>query len=181
MLLHISTAPWKPPPAAGIGRPVELRGHLLGAVIRAVAEIRAVVELRRAHDLAGIVEAVRIEAVLHLLEGAHEPLAEHELVELRAHDAVAVLAGVRALVFAHERERLLGDGAHRLDVLVEPQVQDRPHMQAADRSVGVPGAAGAVLLEHLGQPRGVVGEMLQRHRAILDEGDRLALPPSSTS
>ena len=98
-----------------------------------------------------------------------------ELVEFRAHDAVAVLAGMRALVVAHHRERLLGDGAHRLDVLLQPQVEHRAHMQAADRGVRVPGAARAVLLEHLGEPRGVVGEMLERHRAVLDEGDRLSL------
>ena len=34
---------------------------------------------------------------------------------------------------------------------------------------------GAVLLEDVGEPRGVVGEMLERHRAVLDEGDRLSL------
>ncbi len=39
----------------------------------------------------------------------------------------------------------------------------------------VPGAAGAVFLEDLREPAGVVGEMLERHRAILDEGDRFAL------
>jgi hypothetical protein len=48
-------------------------------------------------------------------------------------------------------------------------------MQAADRRVSVPGAAGAVLLEDVGQLRGVVGEVLQRHRAILDERDGLPL------
>ena len=37
----------------------------------------------------------------------------------------------------------------------------------------VPGAGGAVFRKHLGQPRGVFGEIVQRHGAILDEGDRL--------
>ena len=32
-----------------------------------------------------------------------------------------------------------------------------------------------------GQPVGEFGEMLQRHGAILDEGDRLPLAPASTS
>ncbi len=91
---------------ARIGGPVERRGHRLAVIAGAVAEQAAVVELGRAHDLAGIEQAVRIEAVLHLLEGAHEPRAEHRRVELRAHDAVAVLAGMRALVVAHHRERL---------------------------------------------------------------------------
>jgi len=47
-------------------------------------------------------------------------------------------------------------------------------MQAADRRMGVPGAAGAMLLENIGQPGGVFGEMLERNRTILHEGDRLA-------
>ena len=72
---------------------------------------------------------------------AHQPLAEHHLVELRADETVAMLAGMGALVCAHKVERLLGNRAHRLDVLVEAQIQDRPHMQAADGRVCVPGAA----------------------------------------
>ena len=160
---------------ARIGRPVELRGHVVGVIVRAVAQQAAVVELRRAHDLAGIEQALRVETVLHLLEGAHQFLAEHLLVELRSHDAVAVFAGMRALVGAHEVERLFGDRAHRLDVLVEPKIEHRPHVQAADRGMRVPGAARAVFLENRGEPVGIVGEMIERHRAILDEGNRFAL------
>ena len=52
---------------------------------------------------------------------------------------------MRALVFAHHREGLLGDRAHLLDVELLLQVEHRPHMQAADRGVRVPGAVGAVL------------------------------------
>ena len=86
-----------------------------------------------------------------------------------------MLAGMRALVFAHHREGFFGDGAHRLDVLFELQVEHRAHMQAAFRGMRIHGAAGAVLGEDLVEPRGIVGEMRQRHRAVLDEGDRLAL------
>ena len=39
----------------------------------------------------------------------------------------------------------------------------------------VPGALGAVLVEHGGQALGVVGQMLERHRAVLDEGDGFAV------
>ena len=116
-----------------------------------------------------------IEALLDLPEIGDDARAEHRLMEFRAHDAVAVLAGMRALVFAHHREGFLGDGAHRLDVLLELQVEHRPHMQAAFGGVGIHGAAGAMLGEDRVQPVGVVGEMRQRHRAILDERDRLAL------
>ncbi len=46
-------------------------------------------------------------------------------------------------------------------------------MQAADRGVRVPGADGAVLLENPGQAVGVFGQIVEPHRAILDERDRL--------
>ena len=46
-------------------------------------------------------------------------------------------------------------------------------MQAADRGMRIPGAARAVLLEQGRDRIGVVGEMLERDGAILDEGDRL--------
>ena len=160
---------------AGIGRPVEPRIDLVGVVIRRVTEQRAVVEFRRIDDLARIEAVVRIEARLDLLERAHQLRPEHLVVEFRAHDAVAVLARMRALVGLHHVEGFLGDRAHRLDVVLEPQVEHRPHMQAADRGVRIPGAAGAVLLEDGGEPRGVVREMLERHRAVLDERDRFAL------
>ena len=70
--------------------------------------------------------------------------------------------------------RLLGDGAH-LGRAVAPHVEDRPHVQRADRGMGVPGAARAVAREHLGQRVGVVGQVLERHGAVLDEADRLAV------
>ena len=124
--------------------------------------------------LPGLRTAPGIERVLDRLEGAHEALAEHRLVELGAHQAVAVLAGMAALVGADQRHRLLGDRAHRAHVLLELEVQDRADVQAADRGVGVPGAAGAVAGEDLGQARRVVGQMLERHGAVLDERDRLA-------
>ena len=49
-----------------------------------------------------------------------------------------------------------------------------PHMQAAFAGMRIHGAAGAVLAKHRVEAVGVVGEMRQRHRAILDERDRLA-------
>ena len=100
---------------------------------------------------------------------------EHRLVELRAHQAVAVLARVGALVLAHHRERLLRDRAHLAHVPLVLEVEDRAHVQAADRGVRVPGAAGAVAGEEVGEALGVVGQMLERHGAVLDERDRLAV------
>ncbi len=48
-------------------------------------------------------------------------------------------------------------------------------MQAADGGVGVPRAPRAVLREHVRHGVGVVGEVLERHRAILNERDRLGV------
>ena len=48
-------------------------------------------------------------------------------------------------------------------------------MQAAFRGVRVPGAFGAVAPEDAGEAIGVVGEVVERHRAVLDEGDRLSV------
>src|ERR1019366_9625054 len=95
---------------AGVSGPVERRLKLPDAVIRRIAKQRAVVHPRRIHDLAGIEHIVGIEAVLDLPEITDDARAEHRLVKFRTHDAVAVLAGMRALVFAHHREGFFGDG-----------------------------------------------------------------------
>ena len=101
--------------------------------------------------------------------------AEHRLVKLRAHQPVAVLARMRALVFADHREGLFGDRPHLFDLELLLQVEHRPHMQAADRGVRVPGAVGAVLLEDAGQAVGVVGEIFEPHRAVFEKRDRLSV------
>ena len=48
-------------------------------------------------------------------------------------------------------------------------------MQATHGGVGVPGGARAVPGKDLVQPRRVVGQMVERHGAVLDEGDGLAV------
>ena len=48
-------------------------------------------------------------------------------------------------------------------------------MQGPDRSVGVPGALGVVFVKNLGQAVGVIGQVLQANRAILDEGHRFTV------
>ena len=94
-------------------------------------------------------------------------------MELAPRDAVAVLAGVRAPVLAHHLEALFRDGPHCARPLVGLEVDDRTHVQGADRSVRVPGAAGAVAGEDGVEAAGVLGEVLEPHRAVLDERDRL--------
>ncbi len=150
-------------------RPVERRRERRGAVVGLEAEQRAVVHLRRRDDLAGIHQALRVEGAFDLAERAHEPAPKHRLDPLRAHEPVAVLARVRALVFLHERAGFLRDRAHRWRAVRGAHVEHGPHVQAADRRVRVPGAARAVLLEHAREPVGVFREVLERHGAVLDE------------
>ena len=162
-------------------RPVERGGERQRPVVGLEAEQAAVVHLRGPDDLAGVEQALRVEGVLDLLEGADHAPAEHRLVELGAHQPVAVLARMRALVFADHRERLLGDRPHLSDFELLLDVEHRAHMQAADRGVRVPGAVGAVLFEDPGQPLGVVGKVFERAPRSLRETRSACRRPSSTS
>ena len=159
---------------AGVAGPVQRRGERrVCRIVRRVAEQAAVIHPRRADDAVRVQQRAGVEQVLHRLERADDAGAEHALVELAADDAVAVLAAVRPLVLAHQGEALLGDGAHGADVRRVLHVQDGADVQAADAGVGVPGALGAVLGEHVVQALGVVGQVVQAHGAVLDEGHRL--------
>ena len=122
----------------------------------------------------GAQQPLRIEQLLDAAEGLGDARAELPLDPFAAAQAVAVLAAVGAAVLAHQRRRLLGDLPH-LGRAIAPHVQDGPHVQRADRRMGVPGAARAVPAEYLGERVGVLGQVLQRHRAVLDEADRLAV------
>ncbi len=85
-----------------------------------------------------------------------------------------MLAGIRALVFPDQRRSFFGNCAHFLRT-VAAHVEYRPHMQATHRSMRIPGAAGAVLVEYLGQAVGVFSEMFQRYCAVLDKRHRFAV------
>ena len=148
--------------------PVEHGVDFLRRIVRLVAEQRAVVHFRGAHDFARVEQPPRVEEVLDFLERARDARPEHRRDPFRAHQPVAVFARISAFVLAHHRAGFLGDRAHFLRA-VRAHVEDGPHVQAADRGVRVPGAPGAVLLEHLGQAVGIFGEVLERHRAVFDE------------
>ena len=74
---------------------------------------------------------------------------------------------------AYQCAGLFGDGPH-LGALATAQVEDRAHMQGANRGVGVPGSLRAVALETRGQFSGVLGQMLQGYCTIFDERDGFA-------
>jgi hypothetical protein len=82
---------------------------------------------------------------------------------------------VGSLVLAHHGETLLGDGAHLVGLALLLEIQDRAYVQGAHGCVGVPGAAGSVPGKDFVQTSGILGQVLQAHRAVLDEGHRFTL------
>ncbi len=160
---------------AGPVQPGRQRCH---GIARLVPEQAGIVHSRRPHDLAGIHQVVGIEEVLDLFETAGQALAELPGHPFAADQAIAVLARERALVPSHQNGGLLGDGAHLRRAAGRPRaahVQDRTDMQRADRGVGIPGPARAVTRKDFGEPGRVFREVLQRHCAVLDEADGLAV------
>ncbi len=150
--------------------PVEPRGERRRAVVGLETEQRLRSSIFVAATiLPGFIEPLRIERALDLGERSSQARAVDRLDPLGAHEPVAVLAGIRAFVFLDQRAGFLGDRAHLPRAAIGAQIQHGPHVQAADRGVGVERAARAVLREHLRQPLRVVGEMLERHGAVLDE------------
>jgi hypothetical protein len=87
--------------------------------------------------------------------------------------AVAVLAREGALVLAHHARGFLGDRAH---LLAPPR-----RMSRIGRTCSVPTEAWAYQVPrcracaNTSVRRRVFGQVLERHRAVLDEGDRLAV------
>ena len=85
-----------------------------------------------------------------------------------------MLAGESALELTHQVAGLFRDCSH-LQGAIGLHVQHRTHVQATHRCVCVPGASCAVLLEYLGKPVGVFGQMLQRYGTVFDEGHGFAI------
>ena len=155
-------------------RPIQRRFECASLVVRAESEQRRIVHPRRRDDFAGVHAVARIEQCLNLGKRGIEPRAELPRHPLAAAQAVTVLARVRPLVLANHGGSLLGDGAH-LRRAAATHIENRAHMQGADAGVRVPGAIRTVLSKNLRQPLGVFLKVLERHRAVLDEGDGLSL------
>ena len=156
--------------------PVQFRGKIRGCRIAGlVTKQRAVVHARRPDDPVRIQHSGWVERVLHRFERADDSRSKHLVVELAAHQPVAVLAAVGALVFAHEVETFLRHRAHGGDVGGVLHAQDRADMQAPHGGVGVPRALCAMPREHIVQAIRVIGEVVQIDGAVLDEGHRFAV------
>src|SRR5262245_38264933 len=123
-------------------------------VSRLEAEQRLVVHARGIDDLAWVHQAARVEPGLDLGQRRGEARTEERRDPLRAHQPVAVLAGVGAFVLLHHGAGFLRDRAHLLGAIAA-HVEHRPDVQRTDRRVRVPGAARAMLLEHARQAFGV--------------------------
>ena len=96
-------------------------------------------------------------------------------MEFGPHNAITMFAGMAALVFPHQGEAFLGNGAHFRDICAVLHVQHGAHMQAAHGCVRIPGALGAMLGENLIQLFGVIRQIIQTDRAIFNEGNRFPI------
>jgi hypothetical protein len=129
---------------------------------------------RRVDDLAGVHAPVRVEQTLDLPHRLVQLVAEHAAVELAPGQTVAVLARVGPAVLGDQVEHLLGHGSHRAHLRRAGEVEERAHVQAADRAVPVEPGAQAVAVEDPGQARGVGGQVGRVDRRVLDERERAA-------
>ena len=167
--LHASTARPRPPsaPKSKIARRL---GRAIGG---AIAQMRR--DRRRVDDPAGVEEGLRVEGALHGAKRLVQRRAEHLLVECAAHQAVAVLARQRAAELQHQIGDVVGNRLELRHAGRGLEVDDRAHVQAADRGVRVDAGDGAVAGDQLLEARDVVAQPLGRHRGVLDERDRLGV------
>src|SRR5438445_13721819 len=86
--------------------PVENRGRHIRPIAGLETKQRAVVHARRADDLSRVHQAARVEPGLDLAQTGRQARAEERRDPLRANQAVAVLARVRALELLHHGARL---------------------------------------------------------------------------
>ena len=112
---------------------------------------------------------------LIVAEGVVDRRPEHLAHERAAHQAVAVLARQRAAELEHQVGAGVGDGLELPHARLGLQVDHRPHVQAADRGVGVDAGRGAVRADQCQEALDVVAQPLGRHRRVLDERDRLGV------
>ncbi len=79
---------------ATVHRPVQRSGKRLGLVTGLVTEQGAVIHPWWINDLARIQDPLRVEQLFHRGKVLRHPLTEHRFMELGAHQAIAVLAGM---------------------------------------------------------------------------------------
>ena len=129
---------------------------------------------RRADDVARVEEVVRIEDRLDLFEQAVQLGAEELGVEPAAQAAIAMLARKDAAVLAQQTAGI-GDDLRQLgDVRAELGVEQRVDVQTPGAGVREVGDVVAKRFSAVGfELRNVVGQVLRRHRSVVDDRQRL--------
>ena len=151
---------------------VEVEGGAQRAGLRQRGVAEVVGHRRRVDDLAGVHHVVGVEERLDLAHRLVQVVAEDLAVELAARQAVAVLAGVDPAVLADQVLDLDRDRPHRLQLRRVGEVHERPHVQAAHRSVPVEPCLEAVPVQHLLEALGVDAQVDRVDRRVLDERER---------
>jgi hypothetical protein len=129
--------------------------------------------LRRVDDLAGIEEPAGSNQILDLAERRRDARRRRSGCDpLRAHQAVAVLAGVAAPLYSRTRRRPPRRSRASSRRAVGPHVEHGPHVQRARPRRGRTRCPTCRASRTPRRGAGVFGEVLERHRAILDEGHR---------
>ena len=150
---------------------VELRRHRAAVAVGADAQVG--VHARGTDDDARVQQAVRVPRRLELGEGADELRPVHPLEELRARQAVAVLARERPAELDDEVGDALGDAAHPGDVARLARVQRGADVQAADRRVPVEAGPRPLALQQLLEAHDELLQPVRPHGGVLDERDGL--------
>ena len=155
---------------AAEGEPLAVR---LRTVVRAVAQHPG--HGRRVDHVAGVEDAAGIEGALDLPVEPVQVRPEEALVLPAARAAIAVFARQAAPEPAEQLQREAGDDRQLVDLGGDLGVDQRPDVDAAGAGVGVIGDARADVVAEPLDAGDVLGQMLDRHRGVLDERDRLVV------
>ena len=137
-----------------------------------------VIHFGRVDDALRAQQVVGVQVIFNLRESSVDFWAKLPLNPFAPAQAITMLATVGPFVMAYQGRGLFGNRTHLGGTSVRASlahVQNRPHMQRADRFTGIPGAFAAVFPEDFGQRAGVFGQMRQRHGAVFNKAHRLAI------
>ena len=161
--------------ATGVGGPIKFGFEVGHIVICAIAKQASVIHLWWVYDFARIETTLRVKALLHFSEIAHHAGAKHLFMKFRAYEPVPMFARMRAFVFRDQIKAFFCDCTHGFHILIQLEIQDRPHMQTTNGCMGIPSAACAVLLKNICETSSVGGQIGQLYRAIFHKGYRFSV------
>ena len=112
--------------------------------------------------------------LLDLFEGIVDTRTKLPFNPFTAAQTITVFTAESAFEFAHQFAGLFTDLTHLLSTIAS-HIQDRAHMQCADRRMRIPSTFGAMAFKNLCQRTGVFSQMHQRHSAVFDEAHGFAV------